>query len=235
MPDTSSVPSSLFSRDRVSPRRRDRWTQTDYQRLDQATGAVADRVRWLMDEWYAALPSHAEPEIWQRFASPSPGAHLGAFWEMYLHEALRRLELGVALDVGRDHAGRRPDLLVNEPQAGVFVEGTVALGDGAVRRDQRARADQLYAASERIRNRDARIMETAEGPSRLGLQGRPGPELVSTWKAATPTVADAHCDASRPSHLHTASEDQARVEDLLRRIHRAARQSDLRSCLGTFA
>jgi hypothetical protein len=127
---------------------------TEYQRLDQAIGATADHVRGLMDEWYRSLPAHAQPEIRQRFTEPSLGAHLGAFWEMYLHEVTRRLGVEVEIDIGRDHGHRRPDLLVGAAAVGVFLEATVALGAGAVRRDQRARADQLYAAVERVRNRD---------------------------------------------------------------------------------
>jgi hypothetical protein len=127
---------------------------TEYQRLDQAIGATADRVRGLVDDWYRLLPAHAQSEIHQRFTEPSLGAHLSAFWETYLHEATRRLDFDVEIDIGRDHGDRRPDLLIDAAAAGVFFEATVALGAAAVRRDQRARADQLYAAVERVRNRD---------------------------------------------------------------------------------
>ncbi len=127
---------------------------TEYQRLDRAIGDTADRVRRLIDVWYRTLPAHAQPEIRQRFTESSLGAHLGAFWEMYLHEATRRLGFDVDLNVGRGHGRRRPDLLVNAAADGVFLEATVALGAAVVRRDQRARADQLYAAVERVRNRD---------------------------------------------------------------------------------
>ncbi|MFI4991431.1 MAG: hypothetical protein ACHQHO_11030 [Solirubrobacterales bacterium] len=129
---------SLFSGERVSPRRRERWTLSEYQRLDQDERPLADHVRRLMDEWYGRLPAHARREIRQRFAAASSGAHLGAFWEMYLHETTGRLELDVDVDVGRDDARRRPDLLVGGGGAGFFLEATVVLGDGAVRLDERS-------------------------------------------------------------------------------------------------
>jgi len=148
------IDDSLFSAERSPGSRRERWALTDYQRLDQACGAVADEVRRLMDGWYRRLPAHARSEIRQRFRAPASGDHLGAFWEMYLYEAASRLDRDVDLDVGRDHGGRRPDLLIGGEADGVFFEATVALGDGAVRRNHRARADQLYAAIERVHNRN---------------------------------------------------------------------------------
>jgi hypothetical protein len=148
------IDDSLFSAERSPIGRRERWTLTDYQRLDQACGAVADEVRRLMDGWYRRLPAHSRSEIRQRFRAPASGDHLGAFWEMYLYEAASRLDRDVDLDVGRDHGGRRPDLRIGGEGNRVFFEATVAMGDGAVRRDQRARADQLYAAIERVRNRN---------------------------------------------------------------------------------
>ena len=102
MSSDSTADLSLFSSERLPRPGRDRWTQTDYQRLDEDDRQVADHVRRLMDKWYRRLPAHARPEIRQRFAAASSGAHLGAFWEMYLHEATSRLERDVDVDVGRD-------------------------------------------------------------------------------------------------------------------------------------
>ncbi len=73
---------------------------------------------------------------------------------MYLHEMVSRADFGVDIDVGRDHAGRRPDILVERQGASFFLEATVALGDGAVDPTERARAEQLYAAIERVNNRN---------------------------------------------------------------------------------
>ncbi len=73
---------------------------------------------------------------------------------LYLHEAAYRQDFEIDLDVGRDDAARRPDLMLTKGSDSFFIEATVALGDGVMGRDQRARADQLYAAIERLSNRD---------------------------------------------------------------------------------
>jgi hypothetical protein len=206
---------SLFSRDRVPGSRRDRWTLTDYARLDQAPGAAAERVRRLMDSWYRRLPAHARTEIRQRFTSPKLGAHLGAFWEMYLYEAASRLKLKVDLDVGRDHGSRRPDLLVGANEGDHFIEATVALGDGAVRRDQRARADQFYAAIERVRNRDFLLHPELRAVG----NATPGRKLVADpldrWLSKLdPDTVRRNVDAGQPAPAFTIKRDGwfARIE-----------------------
>lgn len=166
---------SLFSSERVEPRRRERWTLSEYERLDRDASRIAENVRRVIDEWYRRLPAHSRPEVCQRFRSPSLGAHLGAFWEIYLHEATTRLGFEVDIDVGRDDARRRPDLLVQTAGTGFYVEATVALGDGIVARDERARADQLYAAIERVNNRDFLLHTTLR---RVGL-ATPGRKLIA--------------------------------------------------------
>jgi len=128
-----------------------------------------------MDEWYARLPERSRPEIRQRFCESTTGAHLGAFWEMYVHEAICRLDFEVDVAIGRDHKSRRPDLLVNGDPAGFFVEATVALGDDVIRRDQSTRADQLYAAVEQISNPNFLVYVMLE---RVG-EDTPGRRLIT--------------------------------------------------------
>ena len=215
---------SLFSPERLPGSRRDRWTLTEYQRLDQAPGAVAERVRWLMERWYRRLPAHARSEIRQRFCSPALGAHLGAFWEMYLYEAASGLDLEADLDVGRDHGGRRPDLLVGDEASGFFLEATVALGDSAVHRDQRARADQMYAAIERVHNRDF-LLHTE---LRLIGDATPGRKLVADpldrWLGTLdPDVVRRGADAGQPAPTFTIDENGWLV-----RIEATGKKAELR-------
>jgi hypothetical protein len=167
---------SLFSAERVPLGPIERWLASDYERLDRAMDEIPVRVRGLMDAWYARLPDHARSEIRQRFTEKTMGAHLGAFWELYLHEAGCRLGCEVDIDVGRDHAGRRPDLLLCKAATSFYVEARVAEGDDVIAREQRTRANQLYAAVERITNRDFLIFVSL---MRVGAN-TPGSKLVTT-------------------------------------------------------
>jgi hypothetical protein len=167
---------SLFSAKRVPLGPTERWLASDYERLDRAVGEIPDRVRRLMDAWYARLPDHARSEIRQRFTQKTMGAHLGAFWELCLHEAGCRLGYEVDIDVGRDSAGRRPDLLLCNAATSFYIEARVAEGDDVIARKQRTRANQLYAAVERITNRDFLIFISL---MRVG-DNTPGSKLVTT-------------------------------------------------------
>ena len=212
---------SLFSRDRVPGSRRDRWALTDYQRLDQAPGAAAERVRRLMDSWYRRLPAHARTEIRQRFTSPKLGAYLGAFWEMYLYEAASRLELKVDLDVGRDPGGRRPDLFVGADEGDHLIEATVALGDAAVRRDQRARADQFYAAIERVRTRDFLLHCELRAVGNASPGRKVVADQLDCWLSKfDPDTVRRDVDAGQPAPAFTIERDGwfARIEATGKRI-----------------
>lgn len=132
------------------------YSASAYERLDRRAGEAPDRVRTVIDQWWARLPDGAKPQVRERFMDPKLAVHLGAFWELYLHESLRRLCSSVEVDIGNDEASiRRPDLRAVSGRQRFQLEATAVLGDDAVDSKERARADQLYdALNLRLRNRD---------------------------------------------------------------------------------
>ena len=98
----------------------------------------------MLDQWFARLPAHAQPQIRERFASDAEIVHLGALWELYLHEAFLRLGFDVDLDVGRDgEARRRPDLLVRRGEDEFLIEAAAVHGDDVITPHQRQLSRQL--------------------------------------------------------------------------------------------
>jgi hypothetical protein len=59
------------------PYRSDGVHDATYRVLDERGGPLWNAVRATLERWFARLPLEA-------------GQHLGAFWELYLHEALMR-------------------------------------------------------------------------------------------------------------------------------------------------
>lgn len=101
------------------------------------------------------MPVQARPQVRTRFMNSDPRVHLGAFWELYLHEFATRTGVLLAVDVGNDGVGQRvPDFLLDGVGQPFWVEATVAGGDDFVDRDERKRVQQLYAAIERHPHRD---------------------------------------------------------------------------------
>jgi hypothetical protein len=130
-------------------------TASAYERLDQSEGEVAHRIRVLMDRWFLRMPPCARGELGNRFRSQELGAHLGAFWELYVHEVSIRLGFDVTVYVGaHTDQERRPDFALVKADTEFRVEATAVLGDDSVDRKDRARVEQLYEAIEHIANRD---------------------------------------------------------------------------------
>ncbi len=105
-----------------------------------------------LDAWFQRLPAGAQASIRARFISPDPGHHLGALFELYLHEAFLGLEYAVDLDIGReDPAHRRPDLLLSADGTSFYLEASAVLGaDVLGARSNRPLAAALYEAINRI-------------------------------------------------------------------------------------
>ncbi len=129
-------------------------TASAWDRLARAEGAVAHCVRSTLQNWWAAMPADARSQIRERLGREDVGAHLGAFWEIYLHRLFSGLGFEVEIDIGGDDQQRRhPDFRLLGAFPTFRVEGAVVLGEDAVERRARARVQQLYAAIERVRNR----------------------------------------------------------------------------------
>src|ERR1700728_4439903 len=145
--------SSLFSGGTRTSQERKGYSESDYAFLDRSARIPSERVRELLDQWYSQLPNEARASIRVRFADADPGHHLGALWELYLHETFRRLGCEVDLDIGRENPDQpRPDFLLAQDGIRLFLEATAALG-ASVLGDQssHARVAALKDAIERVK------------------------------------------------------------------------------------
>lgn len=168
---------SLFSEEpRISVRELP-YSASAYERLNRSRGEPARRTREMIDGWWLRLPDAARPQIRERFMDSALAVHLGGFFEIYMHEVLRRVCSGVEADIGNDDTcRRRPDLHAVSGDAGFGVEVTAILGDDAVDPKDRARVNQLYdALNRRLRNRNFLLEVNLR---RSGLE-TPGKKLVS--------------------------------------------------------
>lgn len=138
---------SLFS---AEPRRDDGpapYAQRAYGLLDRSALPSSARVRRELDLWYARLPEAAARSIKQRFVSTNDTVHLGAFFEIYLHELALRLCDDVDLDVGRDRtASKRPDLSIRCEGETALVEATAVTGHDFHSPQEQLHLDQVYDA-----------------------------------------------------------------------------------------
>jgi hypothetical protein len=134
---------SLFSAQTRTDTNFRSYAEPRYAFLDRAAGAPWQRIRETLDSWFARLPVAAQREIRVRFSSDDDLHHLGAFWELWVHEAHRRLGWNVTVHVGTEPGERRQDFEVERDGERFWIEATVVAGDSLVKRPDQKRHAQL--------------------------------------------------------------------------------------------
>lgn len=106
--------------------RRSRYSEGRFAFLNRAAGEPFDKVRAVAEGWFAAYPVDGQVDLRARFRSKLNRVMSGAWWELYQHEAFRRL--GYAITLHPDVAGtsRHPDFLVEDGKGSFYVELTFA-------------------------------------------------------------------------------------------------------------
>lgn len=100
------------------------FSESSFHFLNRVDDAVWQRVRELLEDWYAHHPD-PDGDLRSRFRDDSIRQHLPAMWELYVFTFFRRL--GFSIDVHpKLPSGRQPDFLVSREQERVYVE-SVAL------------------------------------------------------------------------------------------------------------
>jgi hypothetical protein len=126
---STSVPTSLFSPGARPDNGPPPYAWRGYRVLDRCRFERSAEVRRELDDWFSRLPPKAAAQIAERFRDRDDSVHLGAFLELYLHEAGKRLGAEVDIDVGNDEADeRRPDFLLRWGDLEVYAEATAIAG-----------------------------------------------------------------------------------------------------------
>lgn len=66
------------------------YNEDSFSFLNRAAGPYGQRVRTVLDDWYAVFPD-TSADLWQRFRKPDPKQHYAAWWELYLHHIFTNL------------------------------------------------------------------------------------------------------------------------------------------------
>src|SRR5215213_5717389 len=82
-------------------------------------------VRDLLEEWFGYVSPDVQPGLRQRFRQDDQGQFMAAFWELYLHEAHRRLGFDIQYEPPVPGTGRRPDFLFERGDERFYLEGTL--------------------------------------------------------------------------------------------------------------
>ncbi len=118
--------SSLFSEYTRTDHSPARESEAAFDFLDRTSRTPFSNVRRELDDWFQVYPEDAKSDLRGRFQSDRDSAHFGAFFELFLHELLRRRCKAVVVDPRTDR-GQTPDFRCI-PHVGkeFYVEATLA-------------------------------------------------------------------------------------------------------------
>lgn len=106
------------------------YTESHFAFLNRAAGPAWQRVRDLLEAWYADHPD-SDGGLRARFREPDIHQHAGAWWELYTFTLFRCLGYTVAVDPQIPGGSGRPDLRVARGDTAMYVECVVLFEDGS--------------------------------------------------------------------------------------------------------
>ena len=158
----------------------------------------------LLNRWFAELPSPQAGRVRRRLESKSQHNVEGAFWELFLHEALKRTGFDLELEVKPGAATRDIDFLVSHARSkrAAYMEATVA-GDPAAVRARRKRLNAAWDEVNRAAPPGFFISVAVDHEGSQAPSGRRLREAVIPWlnRLDRAAVAQAFADSAGAHEL----------------------------------
>ena len=125
------------------------YSEPHFSYLNNSGRPEAQRIRDLLEQWFARFPTHAQAALRARFRKNHAVPHYSAFFELYLHELLVLAGYKVTV-AGTDDPGageKKPDFIAqrsSEPE--FYLKATLATDKPATEVSADARVHRLYDA-----------------------------------------------------------------------------------------
>lgn len=101
--------------------------ESSFAYLNTHTDSPVMAIRQTLESWYSRFPMEERRNLVGRFRSGKSRQHLGAFWELYLHELLHQMGFEVEAHPSLEHTKTNPDFLIYSDGIPVaFVEARLA-------------------------------------------------------------------------------------------------------------
>jgi hypothetical protein len=158
-----------------------------------------EETRALLEAWFSHYPKEHESDLRQRFRSKLDVQHIGAFWELLLHELLLRLGCTIRIHPDVPNSSARPDFLIEtEACERCYMEAVTVPGASDEDVGRELIMNSIYDALDKeIVSTDFFLwMDVAGIPERQHSIKRLAAE-VSAWLASL--------DADSITQLHSAS------------------------------
>jgi hypothetical protein len=122
-----------------------RETESTFCYLNQSGRPAMTAFRGMADDWFERFPADAKADLRARFRSPIEFQHQAAFFELYVHELLKRLEFGLVAHPTITGTNAHPDFLASvDSEDRFYVEATLAGTPSVREQGAAARVAQVY-------------------------------------------------------------------------------------------
>ncbi len=141
-----------------------KYAETTYNFLNRSSKNESREIREKLESWFHRYPDSGKVELYGRFRDKNEYNFQSAFFELFLHELLIKLQCGVNLNPVIEHTPRRPDFAVRSPQGDEFVlEATLAMDLTKEEMGAEARKNEVYDAINRLESPNFFIGMEIEG------------------------------------------------------------------------
>jgi len=186
---TSPIPGRLFDdfvRTEPSPRRH---TEKEFAFLNRTSSRPFGHVRDEIERWFAEIPAPSRAGLAAR-AQRDDQEWASVFWELYLHNLLRRAGFSVEVEPDLSDVTTKVDFLAQRGQCSIAVEATTVLGPIAEKAAHQRKLT-VYGALQRLNspNFSLEVGIFAEGPSDLPI-GRLRPQIESWLASRAPNAVE---------------------------------------------
>ncbi|WP_146076521.1 hypothetical protein [Rathayibacter sp. AY1A7] len=161
---------------RVDPSSR-RHNEPRFHFLNRVTGAYWDQVRALLETWSDHYPSDARGDLVSRLRSSIDRQSSAAWWELYLHESLRRADFDVTVHPDLP-GGRRPDFLAEGAGETFYLEAKSLFGKAT---GSAARLNEVLDALNKVRSPNFFLSLDIRAIGRLALPTKKLRRDLETW------------------------------------------------------
>ena len=105
-----------------------KYDQPSYDFLNHSSRQGAARARALCNAWFTYYPEAHQPNLGSRFVDDDNGKHRGAYFELLIHEILRRLNSQIEIEPMIEGQPGRPDFAVTLSSHKIQIEATSSVG-----------------------------------------------------------------------------------------------------------
>lgn len=191
-----------FERSDPWPKRED---ESGFDFMNHVDMPYWSAVRRLLESWFARYPAEDQKELRDAYRSRLSGQHLGAWWELYLHELFHKLGFAVEVHPSLEGTRRHPDFRIRRDGETALVEAA-ALFSGFARAERRSTAPGwMTEAVETLDSPDLFVnyqAVLARGPEQLKRHevARPMQEWINSLDADA-IRSEMEADAEPPSFV----------------------------------